>query len=877
MQQQTIHLKDYQPPAYHIPRTELAFEIRDTSVRISSVLHVEVNGDTTGGQPLVLNGERLSLINVELDESPLSSDRYTLTDKTLTIANVPDQFTLKIVVEIDPYNNTWLEGLYASGNVLCTQNESEGFRKITYYLDRPDVMSIFITTITANAERFPYLLSNGNLETEKMLPNGLRRVRWHDPFPKPCYLFALVAGDFARVEDAFTTASGRHIKLQVYVDHGNEDQVQHTLASLKRAMRWDEETYGLEYDLDLFMIVAVDAFNFGAMENKGLNIFNSVYALANPDTATDRDFQNVESVVAHEYFHNWTGDRITLRDWFQITLKEGLTVYRDSEFTADTYSRPIKRIEDVQDLRERQFSEDAGPNAHPIQPKAYQEINNFYTNTVYSKGSEIIRMLSVLLGQDGFQKGMACYVERFDGKAITTEDFLHAMESANGVTLPQFRRWYHQAGTPTCHVTGHHNADAATFSLTVRQSCPLTADGSPKEPFYFPMTLGLLGSNGSDLPLTLQGETEVPSLTSQSLVISKPEHVFVFAGITHPPTPSLFRNFSAPIKVTYNYTRQDLMLLLQHDSDAFNRYDASQQLAQACLLEMTEALQQGETPSLDNAILDAYSGLIQDASTDPAFCAQVLTLPGIAVLNQELDVFDFENTFRARYTFKKALAKRYAAALTTHYKDFTMERYSLDSAAVAKRTFRNLCLDFLSYLDDGAIDLANAQFHGADNMTDRLAALRILCETTSPQRDIALDAFLERYKDNFNVTNKWFAVQASATRRPDVLADVDALSRHPRFDCQNPNHLRSLYGAYSSNLPAFHNASGCGYRLIADLTIKVDTFNSQVAAGLGKTFKHLGKLDTERRALMRTELEHIMATPNISVGLHEIIANTLKQ
>jgi len=877
VQQQTIRLEDYQTPAYYIPSTELAFEIRDTSVRVSSVLHAEVNSDTAGGQPLVLNGERLSLISIELDGTPLSSDRYTLTEKALTIADVPDQFTLKIVVEIDPYKNTWLEGFYASGNVLCTQNESEGFRKITYYLDRPDVMSIFTTTITANAKRFPYLLSNGNLETEEMLPRGLRRIRWHDPFPKPCYLFALVAGDFARVEDAFTTASGRNIKLQVYVDHGNEDKVPHTLASLKRAMRWDEETYGLEYDLDLFMIVAVDAFNFGAMENKGLNIFNSVYALANPDTATDRDFQNVEGVVAHEYFHNWTGDRITLRDWFQITLKEGLTVYRDAEFTADTYSRPIKRIEDARDLRARQFFEDAGPNAHPIQPKAYQEINNFYTNTVYSKGAEIIRMLSVLLGQDGFKKGIARYVELFDGKAITTEDFLYAMESANGVTLPQFRRWYHQAGTPVCHITGHHDANATTFTLTVQQSCPPTADGSPKDPFYFPMTLGLLGADGNDLPLTLQGETDMPSLTSQSLVISEPEHVFVFTGITHPPTPSLFRNFSAPIKVTYNYTRQDLIFLLQHDSDAFNRYDASQQLAQACLLEMTEALQQGETPILDDAILDAYSGLIQDASADPAFCAQVLTLPSIAVLNQELDVFDFDNTFRARETFKKELAQRCAAALTAHYKDFTAEHYSLDSAAAAKRTFRNLCLDLLSCLDEGTIDLANAQFHGADNMTDRMAALRILCETTSPQRDIALEAFRERHKDNFNVTNKWFAVQASATRRPDLLADVVALAKHPLFDCQNPNRLRSLYGAYSSNLPAFHNASGYGYRLIADLTIKVDAFNSQVAAGLGKTFKHFGKLDTERRALMRTELERIMVIPNISVGLHEIIANTLNQ
>lgn len=872
-----VHLADYEPYPYRVPHTALRFDISDSSVRVTSTLDIEAGAETEPGAPLILDGVRLTLISLSLDGSPLAPEAYTVTDTSLTIPGVPARFRLETVVEIDPYHNTWLEGLYQSGEVLCTQNESEGFRKITYYPDRPDVMSSFTTTITADPKRFPCLLSNGNKIAERSLEDGRRCVAWRDPHLKPCYLFALVAGNLACVEDSFTTASGRQVTLQVYVDHGNEDRVPHTLASLKRSMKWDEETFGLEYDLDLFMIVAVDAFNYGAMENKGLNIFNSMCALANPDTATDGDYERIEAIVAHEYFHNWTGDRITLRDWFQITLKEGLTVYRDAEYTADTYSRPIKRIEDARGLRSGQFSEDAGPNAHPIQPKSYQEINNFYTSTVYNKGAEVIRMIAVLVGRDGFRKGMDRYVELYDGQAITTEDFLYAMESANGMDLTQFRRWYHQAGTPLCRLKGAHDAKAQTFTLTLEQRCGPTADGSPKEPFYFPMTLGLMGPDGQDLALQLAGEEDEPPAGGRTLVVSEPSQTFVFSGVAERPVPSLFRDFCAPVKVDYDYSREDLTFLLQHDSDPFNRYDAGQRLALQCLLDMTKARAAGKEEPPPDAVLDAFGALLQDSGQDLAFASHALVLPDLAIINQELDTFDFENTFRAREGFKQALATRYADTWRAGHEAHGGKPFAQDAAAVAARRFGNLCLDYRSYLDDGAVVAASEQYHAADNMTDRMAALVVLCASDSPERGRALDAFLERFRDDFNVMNKWFGVQGSAARHPRLYDIVCVLGSHDLFDRKNPNRLRSLYGAFAGNLPAFHEASGRGYRLIADLALEIDPVNNLVSAGFGKAFKHYARLDAGRRKLMKTELERMVDAPNISAGLTEVVGNTLKQ
>lgn len=885
------YIQDYREPEYLVPRSDLLFDIYDKHVRVSSTLRVKANSSTVSGTPLVLNGERLDTVTIELDGSELTNSAFQLDDKLLVIPDVPRAFTLRTVVDIDPYNNTWLEGLYKSGDILCSQNESEGFRKITWFTDRPDVMSVFTTTITADRKRFPLLLSNGNRIEEQDLGDGRHLVRWHDPFPKPCYLFALVAGDLAVVEDSYTTRSGRNITLRIFVDRGNEDRVGHAMRSLKKAMRWDEDTFGLEYDLDLFMIVAVDAFNYGAMENKGLNIFNSACALANPETATDTDFQRIESIVAHEYFHNWTGDRVTLRDWFQITLKEGLTVFRDAEFSADMHSRPIKRITDSENLRTIQFVEDAGPNAHPIQPQSYREVSNFYTSTVYEKGAEVIRMLQIFFGKDGFRKGIDRYFELYDGKPVTTGDFLLAMEQGNAADLAQFRRWYHQAGTPECKVVGRYDPAAHTYALTVTQTCPPTADGSPKEPFCFPMAVGLLDRNGNDLPLALdadeprtrsaatdhgKGRPQDPA-TTRVLTISRPRHTFLFIDVPEEPLPSLFRNFSAPVKVRFDCSHDDLVFLMAHDSDLFNRYDAGQRLALKCLLKLVAAIRQNRNPSLPDGILDASATLIEDQSLDRSFCARALTLPSISTINQELDIYDFQAAYRAREAFRRAMAQRYADSFRRFYDLYASDHHAMDRESVNRREFRNLCLDYLACLDDMAVDMANAQFGQANNMTDRLAALRLLCRTDTAQREEALAAFRKRWEGDFNVLNKWFAVQALATDRAQVYEDVLALAQDPLFDGRNPNRLRSLYGAFAANLVQFHHESGRGYRLIADKAIEIDRFNNLVSALFGKAFKHYPRMDAKRKALMKDELERIVSTPDLSTGLHEVISNTLKE
>ena len=871
------HLKDYRPPDYCIPRTELEFDIQDAFVRVTATLSVELNGDSELGTPLVLNGEHLKLIEVSVDQALVPPSQYVQTDATLTFTPTTRAFTIQTVVEINPAANTALEGLYQSGRILCTQNEPEGFRRITYYLDRPDVMSTFTTTITADRDCYPYLLSNGNPISQEELDGNRHRCQWHDPFVKPSYLFALVAGDFARTADTFTTASGRTIDLQIYVDHGNEDKVAHTLASLKRAMRWDEAVFGLEYDLDLFMIVAVDAFNMGAMENKGLNVFNSACALANPDTSTDGDFERVESIVAHEYFHNWTGNRITLRDWFQLTLKEGLTVYRDSRYTAETDSAAIQRIEQVRGLRGSQFAEDAGPNAHPIQPQSYLEINNFYTATVYGKGAEIIRMLEVLLGKPGFRRGMDLYVDRHDGQAITTEDFVAAMEQANGVDLTQFRRWYHQAGTPTCSVSGEYDPAARTYALTVKQSCAPTSDGSPKEPLYFPMVMALLDAAGHDMPLALAGEGSAQAVTEQTLVIDRAEQTFRFAGVSEAPLPSLFRGLSAPVKVTTNYGRDDVVFLFAHDSDAFNRYDAGQRLGTECLIELTRSLQADADAEavLPDDVLDAYATLLDPNAEDPSFNALALSLPSITVLNQELEECDFAATQRAIEMAKAAIARRHEAAIKSCYDAYAFDPARDVAEAAGRRRLRNVCLDYLSYLDDGAIPLASQQFAAADNMTDRMAALQTLCASASSERDDALAAFLDRYKRDFNVINKWFGVQASSIREAGLLDRMRVLLKHPLFDASNPNRFRSIYSAFAHALPEFHSASGEGYRFIADAIMEVDASNSMLSCGLGKGFAHYARMPEHNRSLMKQQLERIIKMPAISKGLEEVISKTL--
>ncbi len=911
-----VRRQDYRRPDYWIRETQLDFDILDGVVRVGAKLWCEA-ADPAANAPLVLDGCGLRTKAVLVNDRALTPAEYAVTDTAMTIPGVPAEFLLETLVEIDPWNNLSLEGLYKSGAILCTQCEAEGFRRITWYADRPDVMSAFTVTVRGDKARFPLLLSNGNPVARGDLGNGRHFVTWQDPFPKPCYLFALVAGDLDMVEDAFTTKSGRNVALQIFVDKGNAPRCGHAMASLKNSMRWDEERFGLEYDLDLFMLVAVNDFNAGAMENKGLNIFNSAYVLADPATATDTDYLNIEAVVGHEYFHNWTGDRVTCRDWFQLTLKEGLTVFRDHSFTADMNSEPVKRIDDVRGLREVQFPEDAGPNSHPIRPESYVEINNFYTSTVYQKGSEIIRMIETLIGREAFRRGIAKYFELFDGQAVTCEDFVHAMELASGADLAQFRRWYAQAGTPRCRVSGVHDAASKTYRLTVRQECAPSADGSPKEPFYFPMVLGLIGPDGKDLPLSLGAPVPSPAdgrspgqaiPTTLVLPISKPEETFTFKDVPAAPLPSLFRGFSAPVNVEFDYSRADLIRLLACDSDPFNRYDAGQRLATLCLEEMMAAstgapascrlspgvppgaqprenrarrdavAQAGGTPTLPSMvapeILDAFGTLLADEAPDRAFCAKALVPPTLTALTQGKRPCDFLAAFAVRERFMAEFAKRFETRLLELYNRYRAPAYRTDGKSVGERAFRNLCLSYLSYLGGDYAALAFRQFREADNMTDSLGALNVLAQLDAPERETALAEFRARWQGDFNVMNKWFAVQAGS-KHAGVLADVRRLMADPAFDPKNPNRMRALYGAFGRNYVHFHADDGSGYAFLAERIREIDAFNPHVSAAFAKLFEKYAVLDAARQSLARVQLERIANGKSVSAGLAEIVSKTL--
>ena len=878
----------YRRPDYWITTTQLIFDIREDKVIVHATLRLRAE-DPAAHAPLMLDGCGLRTRVVMVNDRVLAPDDYRVTDTRLIIPEVPErEFTLETTVEIDPAHNFALEGLYQSGDILCTQCEAEGFRRITWYLDRPDVMSVFTTTLRGDLKRYPYLLSNGNLTDSGDWGEGRHFATWHDPFPKPCYLFALVAGDFDVLDDRFTTQSGREVTLRIFTDKGDAPRCTHAMTSLKNAMRWDEERFGLEYDLDLFMLVAVNSFNAGAMENKGLNIFNSAYVLADPATATDTDYLNIESVVGHEYFHNWTGDRVTCRDWFQLTLKEGLTVFRDRAFSADMNSAAVKRIDDVRALRESQFPEDAGPNSHPIRPESYVEINNFYTSTVYQKGAEVIGMLETLLGRDGFRRGIAKYFELFDGQAVTCEDFVRALELANGADFAQFRRWYGQAGTPRCHVSGEYDAATKEYRLTVRQSCAPSADNSPKEPFYFPMAVGLIGPDGKDLPLSLLG-APVPSPacvnevnpankaspTTLVLSIAAAEQTFVFTDIPAAPLPSLFRNFSAPVNVEFDYTRAELARLLACDSDPFNRYDAGQRLATLCLEEMAGSPSAFDirNPQFQDT-LAAFGTLLADAARDPAFTAKALVLPTLTALTQGKVPCDFHAAFAARERFITEFARHHESALLRAYEKFRQPEYRPEAAAMGARALRNLCLSYLSYLGNAYAKLAYRQFQEADNMTDSLAALAVLAQLDCPEREAALAEFRAKWQHDFNVMNKWFAVQAGS-KRDGTLADVCRLMDDPAFEAKNPNRLRALYGAFGQNHIHFHAADGSGYAFLADRIVEIDRFNPHVAAGFAKLYEKYAVLDPARKTLMRVQLERILGQPALSSGLTEIVGKTL--
>ncbi|MFP4695247.1 aminopeptidase N [Thiohalospira sp.] len=855
-----VRLTDYQPPAYLLDTVDLHFQLDPGRTRVRSQLALRPNpAAEEAGAPLVLHGRELELLRLELDGEALTRATYSVDAERLIIPEVPDRpFTLTVETATRPEANTALEGLYTSGGKLCTQCEPEGFRRITYFPDRPDVLACYTVTLEAEREEYPVLLANGNRVAAGEGEEGRHWVRWEDPFPKPSYLFALVAGDLTCCTDRFTTASGREVDLHLYTEAHNADRADHALTSLKQAMRWDEETYGREYDLDLYQIVAVDDFNMGAMENKGLNLFNSQFVLARPDTATDADYANIQAVVGHEYFHNWTGNRITCRDWFQLSLKEGLTVFREQQFSAAMGSEAVARIDSVDRLRGAQFPEDAGPTAHPVRPSEYVEINNFYTPTVYEKGAEVVRMLHNALGPEGFRAGCDRYFERFDGRAVTVEDFITALEEANDRDLRQFRRWYTQAGTPQLEVRSSFDAEAGTFDLCVRQHTPATPDQPHKEPVPIPLAMGLVGADGADLPLQLEGESEAVHGT-RVLLLHYEEERFRFTGLTEEPIPSLLRGFSAPVEVDYPYRDAELAHLAGHDGDLFNRWEAGQRLARTHLLAQAEAVGSGGEAVLPDPLRAAFTRLLEAPPADAALAARALMLPDEGQLAEYMETIDPDALHAAREAARTGLARELRDgwwALRDRFRD--TGPYRFEPEAVGQRALANTALAYLmAEPDEAARAACMEQFRQADNMTDQLAALRALAAADVPERPEALDAFYERWQDDPLVVDKWLAIQA-ASPLPGGVERVQALMDHPAFSLTNPNKVRAVIGAFAMRNPAqFHRPDGAGYRLLADVVLELDGRNPQIAARLVKPLTRWRRFVPEREAAMHAELERL--------------------
>ncbi len=872
-----IRLSDYTPPAFLIPAVDLSFDIRDEATTVTARLTMKRNAAAaTPDAPLILDGDELALESVRLDGQLLDDTQFSADASRLLIPQVPDSFILETICTLDPARNTKLMGLYASSNGCFTQCEAEGFRRITYFIDRPDVMARFTTTIRAQKNRYPVLLSNGNPVAQGGAKGGRHWVKWVDPFPKPSYLFAMVAAKLDLLEDTFKTASGRSVKLQIYVEPGKLDQAGFAMQSLKKSMRWDEEVFGLEVDLDQYMIVAVGDFNMGAMENKGLNIFNTKYVLARPETATDVDYQNIDRVVAHEYFHNWTGNRVTCRDWFQLSLKEGLTVFRDQEFGADMYSRAVQRIQEVRTLRAAQFPEDAGPMAHPVRPQSYIEISNFYTPTVYEKGAEVVRMIHTLIGAQAFRKGMDLYFQRHDGQAVTCDEFAQAMQDASGVDLTRFRRWYDQAGTPELTIDADYDAASARYSLTVEQSCAPTPGQSEKLSLHIPIALGLVGPDGKDLPLRLEGEAHAGE-TTRVLSVTEARTTFTFVDVPARPVPSIARGFSAPVKIRFPYSADDLAHLIAYDSDSFNRWEAGQRLATDLMLHNVGEVQAGRDPRVPESFVAAFGRVLADAPQDPAFAAEALALPSEGFLGEQMSIVDPDAIHRVRVDLRRQLASALRSELRAAYDAHAAKGpYSPDAASAGGRALRNTCLAYLTELDDAeARTLAMQQFEQADNMTDAIAALMALAQLDCPERKLALAHFYERWKNEALVMDKWLSVQATA-RLPGTLNEVRALLKHPAFDLRNPNKVRSLISSFChGNQVRFHAADGTGYAFCAEQVIALDALNPQVAARLARAFDRWKKFDAGRQTHAREALERIRATAHLSKDTLEVVSRAL--
>lgn len=899
-QARTTYLKDYSEPSFLIDKTSLHFDLFEDRAVVSSTLEMHFNPSIQDDSAveLVLNGQDLRLVALSINGVELKPDSYTVDDDSLTIHDVAvligadfvngdkgQKFTLACQTRIEPQNNTALEGLYKSKKMFCTQCEAEGFRRITYYLDRPDVMSVFTTTIVAEKAKYPILLSNGNNIASGISDEDSSRhwVTWEDPFMKPSYLFALVAGDLACLDDSFTTMTGRSIDLQIFVEEKDIDKCGHAMESLKNSMRWDEEKYGREYDLDIFMIVAVDDFNMGAMENKGLNIFNTSCVLANPMTQSDLAFQRVEAVVAHEYFHNWSGNRVTCRDWFQLSLKEGFTVFRDSEFSADMGSRTVKRVEDVAFLRTVQFAEDSGPMAHSVRPDSYMEISNFYTVTIYEKGAEVVRMIQLILGEEGFRKGSDLYFERHDGQAVTTEDFVKAMEDATGAELTQFRRWYSQAGTPVVSITSDYDAVAKRYSLHVKQSCPDTPGQTNKAAFHIPLRLGLLNNSGEQIPLKLLGK-EISQVDSPCfdlvLDVTEASQTFTFVDVQVNPVPSLLRGFSAPVRLKYDYSLDELFFLMSNDSDGFNRWNASQILSTQIIESMLEPYSDGTQLVLPELLKNAFAQVLDsasDTSLDKAMLAQLLSLPVLGALIEQSSEADVIGLHSVREFLLNTLACELKDKFAKVY-ELTEDQseYTPDADSIAKRSLKNLCLNFLVRTGDEVwVNRCYQQYCDADNMTNQSAALRSLVNSRSeagPElAQQALTNFYEQWSHEPLVVDQWFAIQATA-QVPGALAKVKALLDHEAFEIRNPNKVRSLIGAFcGQNHIGFHDGSGDGYEFLADQVLVLDKLNPQIASRLLTPLTRWKKYDSKRQALMQAQLQRVKAQEGLSKDVFEIV------
>ncbi len=868
---QTIYLKDYCAPDFLIDTVDLFFQLQEDVTEITSHMVLRRHPEAARSSALILAGEDLALVSVKLDDVLLSPPAYEVSADKLVILDAPETFHLEIVTRIKPQENTLLSGLYQSNGNYCTQCEAHGFRRMTYFLDRPDVMARYTTTIEADKKKYPILLSNGN--PIKKGEKGERHwVTWADPFKKPCYLFALVAGDLAEKEDSFVTQSGRRVALKIYVEKGNQDKAEHALFSLKKAMRWDEVHYGREYDLDIYMIVAVSDFNMGAMENKGLNIFNDRYVLAKKTTATDQDYEAITSVIGHEYFHNWTGNRITCRDWFQLSLKEGLTVFRDQEFSRSLFSSTMARIDAVRVLRTRQFAEDSGPLAHPVRPTSYIEINNFYTATVYNKGAEVIRMMQTLLGVAGFRKGMDLYFERHDGQAVTTEDFVRCMEEANHADLTQFRLWYSQAGTPEVTVRETYDESAKKYYLHFKQMCPPTPGQTEKQPMHIPIAIGLLTQKGKSIPLYLEGETQ--AVETKVVSLTQAEMTFCFTKIDKKPTPSLLRDFSAPVKLHFDYEDKDLLLLMQHDVDGFNRYEAGQRLMTKIMFKLMEDFKKNKPLVFPQEIALVFEALFSEPMEE-TLLADMLVLPSESYLATLMPVVEVEAIHHVRDFLKTSLAKQLREIFFAAYQEeFDFKPYSLDD--MGKRRLKNICLGYLMQVGDEDIqDTCLNQFERAGNMTDQLAAFAAFVNNEGHFRAAAIEDFYQQWQHDHLVIDKWFSLQAQSPL-PDVLTCVKKLAQHPDFNLKKPNRVRALVGAFAmGNHYYFHAASGEGYHFLSDMVIALDTLNPQVAARLVEPLTHWRKYDKQRQALMREALEKIKNKSDLSRDVYEIVTKSL--